>query len=206
MPWTQTVAPNMATKDYPGWCERFVWNAFNRVAKYGANTARESWDKSSFKHATRDLPGVAVPGYWSWVGTIDGVRKDWGHAAVILPDGRVLTSPLSWSAGYNQQIVGSIEEVSRILGATWLGWTEDQRGGRVVSWVDGPAPAPTPTPSGATCTVEPWPAQNSTLWGIAQTFYGDGTRWPEIYNANAGTIGSNPSLIQPGMVLTIPGV
>jgi hypothetical protein len=21
-----------------------------------------------------------------------------------------------------------------------LGWTEDQRGGRVVSWVDGPAP------------------------------------------------------------------
>jgi LysM repeat protein len=201
MAWQQTVAPNMATKDYPGWCERFVWNAFNRVAVYGANTARESWNKSSFKHATRDLPGVAVPGYWSWVGTIEGITQDWGHAAVILPDGRVLTSPLSWSAGYNQQIFGSIEEVSRILGATWLGWTEDQRGGRVVAWTNEPTPAPTPTPtpSGNTYTIQP----GDTLWGVSEMYYGTGTRYMEIFNASNFRSG-DPSLIFPGEIAVIP--
>lgn len=201
MPWSQTVAPNMGTLDYPGWCERFVWNAFNRVAVYGANTARESWDKSAFKHADRNLPGVAVPGYWSWVGTIEGVRKDWGHAAVILPDGRVLTSPLSWSAGYSQQIVGSIDEVSRILGATWLGWTEDQRGGRVVSWIDGPAPAPTPTPTpgGRQRVIVP----GDNLWNIAAEELGDGSRYMEIFNASSFRSG-DPSLIFPGEIAIIP--
>jgi nucleoid-associated protein YgaU len=201
MGWTQTVAPNMGTKDYPGWCERFVWNAFNRVAVYGANTARQSWDKSAFKHATRELPGVAVPGYWSWVGTIEGITQDWGHAAVILPDGRVLTSPLSWSAGYNQQIVGSIEEVSRILGATWLGWTEDQRGGRVVAWTDSPtpAPAPTPSPAGTQVVIQP----GMTLWGLAEQYYGNGARYMEIFNASNFSSG-NPSLIFPGEIAIIP--
>jgi hypothetical protein len=191
----------MGTLDYPGWCERFVWNAFNRVAVYGANTARESWDKSAFKHADRNLPGVAVPGYWSWVGTIEGVRKDWGHAAVILPDGRVLTSPLSWSAGYSQQIVGSIDEVSRILGATWLGWTEDQRGGRVVSWIDGPAPAPTPTPTpgGRQRVIVP----GDNLWNIAAEELGDGSRYMEIFNASSFRSG-DPSLIFPGEIAIIP--
>lgn len=203
MAWTQKFSPDLNTQDYPGWCLRFTQTAWNAPVMYYC--ARDSWDASGFKH-TDGLPSVAVPVYWSWVGTINGETRDWGHVAVLLPDGRVLSSPLYWSQGYGQSIVSSVDEVSRILGATYLGWTEDMNGLRVVDWADAPAPEPTPTPSVVTCVVEPWPAQNSTLWGIAETYYGDGLRWLEIYDANIGTIGANPSLIQPGMVLTIPGV
>lgn len=43
-----------------------------------------------------------------------------------------------------------------------------------------------------------------TLWSIAQQFYGDGTQWPVIYEANRATIGPNPEYIQAGWTLTIP--
>lgn len=40
-----------------------------------------------------------------------------------------------------------------------------------------------------------------TLWGIAEKFYGDGSRYPEIAKANNI---SNPDLIYPGQVFYIP--
>lgn len=42
------------------------------------------------------------------------------------------------------------------------------------------------------------------LWTIAQRYYGKGSDWKKIYNANKGVIGSNPNLIYPGQVYTIP--
>ena len=42
------------------------------------------------------------------------------------------------------------------------------------------------------------------LWSISEKFYHTGTRNLEIYDANKATIGPDPDLIQPGMVLTIP--
>jgi nucleoid-associated protein YgaU len=42
-----------------------------------------------------------------------------------------------------------------------------------------------------------------TLWGIAKMFYGDGQKWPVIYNANRGVIGSNPNVIRPGQRLRV---
>ncbi len=44
------------------------------------------------------------------------------------------------------------------------------------------------------------------LWNIAKRFYGDGSKYTIIYNANSGVIGGNPNLIYPGQVLTIPAV
>ena len=46
--------------------------------------------------------------------------------------------------------------------------------------------------------------KGDTLWDIAQTVYGDATRWPEIYAANTDVIGADPDLIFPGQVLRIP--
>ena len=42
------------------------------------------------------------------------------------------------------------------------------------------------------------------LWNIAKQLYGKGSDYTKIYNANKGTIGSNPNLIYPGQVFTIP--
>jgi hypothetical protein len=204
MPWTQKSSVNLDAEDYAGWCLRFQQRAFPGSPVTYFPTARAAWDGTPFRHEEQPDGSAIVPISFSWVGSINGVRQDWGHAAVFVPGRGVLSSP---GSGYGQQWFGSIDECARFFGATYLGWTEDVGGYRVVDYVPAPTPAPpAPKPSGTTCTVEPWPAQTSTLWGISEKFYGDPTRWSEIYDANIDTIGSNPSLIQPGMVLTIPGV
>jgi nucleoid-associated protein YgaU len=53
-----------------------------------------------------------------------------------------------------------------------------------------------------TYTVQP----GDTLWSIAQQFYGDGSQWNKIYDANKQIIGPDPNNLRPGMVLTIPPV
>src|SRR6202011_799076 len=60
-----------------------------------------------------------------------------------------------------------------------------------------PEPEPEPEPAARTYTVE----SGDTLWAISERFYGDGSKYQII--ADASGI-SNPDLIQPGQVLTIP--
>jgi len=45
-----------------------------------------------------------------------------------------------------------------------------------------------------------------SLWDIAARLLGDASRWEDIYEMNKDLIGANPSLIIPGMVLTLPAV
>ena len=56
------------------------------------------------------------------------------------------------------------------------------------------------TPSQQSYTV----VKGDCLWNIAKRFYGDGSKYTIIYNANKSVIGGNPNLIYPGQVLTIP--
>lgn len=42
------------------------------------------------------------------------------------------------------------------------------------------------------------------LWDIAVRAYNDGYAWTRIYEANKEVIGSNPSVLYKGIVLTIP--
>jgi LysM domain len=60
-----------------------------------------------------------------------------------------------------------------------------------------PDPEPEPQPAATTYTVEP----GDTLWAIAERFYGDGSKYQTIADASGV---SNPDLIHPGQVLTIP--
>lgn len=61
------------------------------------------------------------------------------------------------------------------------------------------SPAPT---TAQTYTV----VKGDCLWNIAKKFYGNGSKYSIIYNANRSVIGGNPNLIYPGQVLTIPAV
>lgn len=47
-------------------------------------------------------------------------------------------------------------------------------------------------------------AKGDCLWNIAKKFYGNGSKYSAIYNANKSVVGGNPNLIYPGQVLTIP--
>lgn len=46
--------------------------------------------------------------------------------------------------------------------------------------------------------------KGDSLWKIAATHLGSGSRWNEIYNLNKSAIGGNPNLIYPGQVFTLP--
>lgn len=59
-------------------------------------------------------------------------------------------------------------------------------------------PAPSP-PTTRTYTV----VRGDCLWNIAKKYYGNGSQYTKIYNANRDKI-KNPNLIYPGQVLTIP--
>jgi nucleoid-associated protein YgaU len=58
-------------------------------------------------------------------------------------------------------------------------------------------PPPPPPPAARTYTV----VSGDTLWAISERFYGDGSKYQVI--ADASNV-SNPDLIHPGQVLTIP--
>ncbi len=64
------------------------------------------------------------------------------------------------------------------------------------------ATSPVPTASSQAYTVE----KGDCLFNIAKKYYGDGSKYTIIYNVNKNVIGSNPNLIYPGQVLTIPAV
>lgn len=55
-------------------------------------------------------------------------------------------------------------------------------------------------PSGGSYTV----VKGDCLWNISKKYYGTGSKWQTIYQANRSVVGGNPNLIYPGQVLTIP--
>ena len=61
------------------------------------------------------------------------------------------------------------------------------------------APGNNQPKTGGTYTV----VKGDCLWKIAKKFYGNGSQYTKIYNANRDKI-SNPNLIYPGQVLVIP--
>ena len=78
--------------------------------------------------------------------------------------------------------------------AVWATGTNGQDVVRADVQTDEPPPPP---PAPRTYTV----VSGDTLWAISERFYGDGSKYQRI--ADASGI-SNPDLIHPGQVLTIP--
>lgn len=67
----------------------------------------------------------------------------------------------------------------------------------------GPRPVPGPPPPAPPPQRTHTVVKGNTLWGIAQKYYGNGTLWPRIFDANRSKI-KDPHWIFPGQVFVIP--
>lgn len=104
----------------------------------------------------------------------------------------------TWSGGYGDcQYRIELVQARDLRIYTDAEW-QAQAGGSAPMAAAPPRPAPPPP---ATYQVKP----GDSLWAIAKRMLGDGSRWREIYEANADVIGPDPNIIQVGVSLRIPG-
>lgn len=97
----------------PNLCLANVCKGYGIPNKYGS--AWEAWQHTQ-QHPDRNIPaGLAVPIYYSYTATIDGVTENYGHINVQLPDGRV------WSDG---NIYASIDDYTSRKLPKFVGWGE----------------------------------------------------------------------------------
>lgn len=157
MGWTQVTAANTGTVDGLGWCLRFTQTAYQSPIKY--LSARAAWDGQRGRHTARPPKGVSVPIWFDHWGTYGSPAyyANWGHVALWLGNGQVLTSPLKnsqllrWDPlkgiWVGRGVYASIEAMQRDLGGNpkYLGWSEYLNGRQVVRYVNSTAPKP-PSP------------------------------------------------------------
>lgn len=204
MGYTQLVQPNTNVVEAPGYCLGMATAVFFG-RQYGYETATEAWEASPTKNGSRDMPSVAVPVWFSWVGNVGYGTYDYGHVVVWIPGRGFLSSPSLDVCDWNQagqQWFSTIEDVERTFGCTYRGFTLDIMPNGTVATITNdpaPAPAPAPQPSGRTYTVVP----GDNLWGICERMYGYAD-WGNVNNVAAVNGIENPALIFPGQILQIP--
>jgi hypothetical protein len=140
MAWQQLRQPNLdpyivqpnehggiyTLTDWYGWCLAYVQTALG--TGWGGNYAWDCWNNHTVnKHDDRNLPsGVYVPIFFS------GYHGQ-GHTA-IYKDGEVWSSPITHKPYADTW--GSIAEVERSYGVTFVGWAEGMGGTTVIQWHD----------------------------------------------------------------------
>lgn len=145
---TQLVTPNLdpivtengkVLTDWFGMCAATVRSAFN--APVAGLTAWQNWESyTHFKHADRDWPvGVYFPIYFS------GYNGE-GHEAIAFVNStgsmNIWTSPWQHNHPFFDNYV-SVDVLAKAYGnLTYVGWSEDVNGMRVIEAVTAPAPAP----------------------------------------------------------------
>lgn len=149
MSWKQTIYPNLDDKklviyaqgkvllDWFLWCLAVTQKVFG-VAPF-AESAQIAWNWNNTKHQDRNLPdGCFVPIWWT------GGYKNYGHVAVAKRTGNRIQI---WSSPYRHkpyfdyfegELNATIDNVSRIYGVNYAGWTETMNTTRVVEWVNPP--------------------------------------------------------------------
>ena len=149
MSWKQTIYPNLDDKklviyaqgkvllDWFLWCLAVTQKVFG-VAPF-AESAQIAWSWNNTKHQDRNLPdGCFVPIWWT------GGYKNYGHVAVAKRTGNRIQI---WSSPYTRkpffdyfegELNATIDNISRIYGVSYAGWTETMNTTRIVEWVNPP--------------------------------------------------------------------
>lgn len=149
MSFKQKIFPNLDDKklvvNYQGkplldwflWCLAVAQKTFN-VAPFAA-TAQIAWNWNNAKHQDRNLPdGCFVPIWWT------GGTGNYGHVAVAKRSGNRIQV---WSSPYRHkpffdyfegELNATIDNISRIYGVVYAGWTETMNTTRIVEWVTPP--------------------------------------------------------------------
>lgn len=149
MSFKQKIFPNLDDKklvvNYQGkplldwflWCLAVAQKTFN-VAPFAA-TAQIAWNWNNTKHQDRNLPdGCFVPIWWT------GGTGNYGHVAVAKRSGNRIQV---WSSPYRHkpffdyfegELNATIDNISRIYGVVYAGWTETMNTTRIVEWVNPP--------------------------------------------------------------------
>lgn len=149
MSFKQKIFPNLDDKklvvNYQGkplldwflWCLAVAQKTFN-VAPFAAS-AQIAWNWNNTKHQDRNLPdGCFVPIWWT------GGTGNYGHVAVAKRSGNRIQV---WSSPYRHkpffdyfegELNATIDNISRIYGVVYAGWTETMNTTRIVEWVTPP--------------------------------------------------------------------
>ncbi len=161
MTYKQIVAPELdpfiynggsVLNDWLGWCLGYVTAAFSTPDKYKVWRAIWAWNGCAQKHYDRDFPKDVYFLIWfnHWGVYDNSGDNSWGHVAIAYVNS--LTGNLSiYSSPISHKPLAdtwtSIEQVERNYSSSYLGWSEDNNGYRVVE------PAPTTETSSKTSRV-----------------------------------------------------
>lgn len=125
MSYTQLKSANPNVPGQSGYCLVYVRTAFGVGAKYP--TAASGWANAAYKHTTSVPTDVSVPVWFKW--------ETSGHVAVWVPGKGVYST-----TAQGVKLFPSIAACADYVGATYLGWSEDINGVRVVQPAANPAP------------------------------------------------------------------
>lgn len=131
----QLVSPNLGVTDYPGYCLRMQQSVWGAPVRYA--TAWEAWQNTQYKHVGTPPSDVSSVIWFDHWGTYGGVYGQYGHVATYVPGQGILSNP---ARGNGQKWYNTIEQCARDCNATYVGWTEDINGLRVIEPGETPKP------------------------------------------------------------------
>ncbi|MCL2424551.1 MAG: LysM peptidoglycan-binding domain-containing protein, partial [Micrococcales bacterium] len=176
--------------------------------------------------AAPDYTGAVLVGTLKIIGWLAWVTFAWATAAELVAQVRQRSAPRLRGLGFQQQVAAAL------IGAVLVGFSWQAAAAAphraagaglaapaaVTALVDEVTPVdqhltdldpdPEPVATGATATHTV--VKGDTLWGLAVQHLGDGTRWREIYDLNAGRqmpdghVLSDPGWLDPGWELLVP--
>lgn len=179
MSYKQTVNPNLdpyiysggvALNDWLGWCLGYVTAAFSIPDKYKVWRAIWAWNGTQTKHTDQNFPKDVYFTIWfNHYGVYDNSGDNsWGHVAIAYLNSltgqlTIYSSPISHKPLADTWT--SIAQVEQKYSSSYLGWSEDVNGFRVIEYVpDVVVATSTQRITGAKCYAREQPNTNASVF------------------------------------------